>query len=255
MRRRLHQAALALALCGMLAACGGGMRPGPPGAGPGGGGPPGPGGPRGGYATPSKVVATDLGFARAAKDRGQWTAFTEYAAKDAVLFEPQPTPAQAWLKGRANPPAALSWQPYSVWSSCDGSLAISQGAWQQADGLHGRYVTAWARQEDGSYRWTLTQRENTVEALSVPDMLDARVASCKPLPPAGEAAGPSVAAERTGISRDRSLDWSVRNDPQCGRVFVATMSRGPGESREEVFRLRITAPEGAGESSAAACPG
>jgi len=200
------------------------------------------------------VIATDLGFARAAKDRGQWTAFTEYAAKDAVLFEPQPTPAQAWLKGRANPPAAVSWQPYSVWSSCDGSLAISQGAWQRADGRHGRYVTAWERQEDGSYRWTMTRRESTAEALPPPDMLGARVASCKPLPP-GETAGPGAAAERTGTSRDRSLDWSVGNDPQCGRVFVATMSRGPGESREEVLRLPITAPESAGEPAAAACPG
>ena len=243
--RRLPRAAFALALCGLLAACGGGMRPGPGG---------GPGGP-GGYANPSKVIATDLGFARASKDRGQWTAFTEYAAKDAVLFEPQPTPAQAWLKGRANPPAALSWQPYSVWSSCDGSLAISQGAWQQTDGLHGRYVTAWARQEDGSYRWTVTRRESIAEPLPVPDMLDARVASCKPLPPSSETAGPGAAAERTGTSRDRSLDWSVRNDPQCGRVFIATMSRGPGESREEVFRLPITAPESAGEPSAAPCPG
>ncbi|MFA7597382.1 MAG: hypothetical protein WCY92_13625 [Novosphingobium sp.] len=251
---RLPRAALALALCGLLAACGGGMRPGP-GGGPGGGGPPGPGGPGGGYANPSKVIATDLGFARAAKDRGQWAAFTEYAARDAVLFEPQPTPAQAWLKGRANPPAAVSWQPYSVWSSCDGSLAISQGAWQQAGGLHGRYVTAWARQEDGSYRWTVTQRGSIAEPLPVPDMLDARVASCKPLPPASETAGPGATAERTGISRDRSLDWSVRNDPQCGRVFIATISRGPGESREEVLRLPIAAPESAGEPSAAACPG
>ena len=80
-------------------------------------------------ANPSAIVATEIAFAREAQDKGQWTAFADYAADNAVMFVPQPTAAKAWLKGRANPPKAVAWQPYSVWMSCDGSLAESKGAW------------------------------------------------------------------------------------------------------------------------------
>jgi hypothetical protein len=199
------------------------------------------------------LIATDLAFARAAKERGQWTAFAEYAAKEAILFDPQPIPAHPWLKGRANPPSTMTWQPYSAWLSCDGSLGISQGAWQQAD-AHGRYVTVWARQDDGTYRWTIAQRGTDMENLAAPEMLDAKVASCKgPRPAANE---PEIAddAERSGASRDRSLDWAVRDEPRCGRTLTATMSRGPNEPREQVVRLRISPPTDAG-GAPASCPG
>ncbi|HSG34870.1 MAG TPA: hypothetical protein VLA37_10070, partial [Sphingomonadaceae bacterium] len=39
-------------------------------------------------AQPGQVVATELGFAAMARDQGQWTAFAEYAADDAVMFVP-----------------------------------------------------------------------------------------------------------------------------------------------------------------------
>jgi hypothetical protein len=119
--------ALALPLVLALAACA---------AGPGGGGR---GFGRGGgpglrpIAEPGEIVAVELAFARAAQDEGQWTAFSEYAADQAVMFTPQPVLAKPWLKGRANPPKAISWQPYQVWSSCDGSFAVSKGGWQQPD--------------------------------------------------------------------------------------------------------------------------
>ena len=64
-------------------------------------------------------------FARAAQEKGQWTAFREYAADDALMFVPQPVAAKDWLKKQANPAQAVTWQPYAVWSSCDGSLAVT----------------------------------------------------------------------------------------------------------------------------------
>ena len=79
-------------------------------------------------ANPSEIVATEIAFARAAQAKGQWTAFRDYAADNAVMFVPQPVAAKDWLKGRANPPRAVAWQPHSVWMSCDGSMAVSKGA-------------------------------------------------------------------------------------------------------------------------------
>ena len=85
-------------------------------------------------ANPSKVIATELAFARAAQEKGQWTAFAEYATDDAVMFVPEPVNAKDWLKRQVNPPRAVTWQPHQVWSSCDGTLAVTKGAWQRPDG-------------------------------------------------------------------------------------------------------------------------
>lgn len=85
-------------------------------------------------ANPGGVVAEELAFARLAQDKGQWTAFRETATKDAVMFAPQMVYVQEYLKDRANPPQAVKWQPHQVWSSCDGSLAVTRGAWQRPDG-------------------------------------------------------------------------------------------------------------------------
>ncbi|MGZ3199005.1 MAG: hypothetical protein ACXWI5_04185, partial [Croceibacterium sp.] len=54
-------------------------------------------------ANPSAVIATELAYSRAAQEKGQWTAFRDYAADDAIMFDPQTVKAKDWLKGRANP--------------------------------------------------------------------------------------------------------------------------------------------------------
>ncbi|MGA9221876.1 MAG: hypothetical protein WBZ57_11835, partial [Pseudomonas graminis] len=92
---------------------------------------------RNSYANPSAVIAAEVGFAQLAQEKGQWTAFAANATADAVMFVPQMVYAQQWLKGRANPPQSVKWQPHIVWSSCDGSLMVSHGAWQGAKDTSG----------------------------------------------------------------------------------------------------------------------
>ena len=104
------------------------------------------------YANPSAAIAAEIAFAQLARDKGQWTAFAATAADDAVMFTPAMTLAHPWLKGRANPPVPLTWQPHEVWSSCDGSLMVTTGAWQRSD-KHGWFTTVWQRQEKGGYKW------------------------------------------------------------------------------------------------------
>ena len=186
------------------------------------------GGPRRGVdrallrANPSKVVATELAFARAALEKGQWTAFAEYATEDAVMFVPETVNAQAWLRGRANPPQAVRWQPHQVWSSCDGSLAATRGAWQRPDGSVGYFTTVWQRQGDGEYRWVMDQGDVLAEPLEAPEMIGAEAAACdsQPTPPAEMLAGPQDAI-RSGAARDGTLRWHAVVRPDGSRSVVA----------------------------------
>ena len=105
-------------------------------------------------AEPGKVAAADIAFARAAQDEGQWTAARARIGPGALLHDDTgPFDAASWLSTRADPPAATRWAPRAVWSSCDGSLAVSYGRLVSPQGLVGDYVTVWQRQGDGDYRW------------------------------------------------------------------------------------------------------
>lgn len=186
-----------------------------------------------GYANPSAAIAAELAFARLAEEKGQWTAFRETAAADAVMFTPTMVLAHPWLKDRANPPAPLAWQPHRVWSSCDGSLMVTRGAWQD-EGEHGWFTTVWQRQDKGKPKWLLGHRGETGEPLAEPEMISARVADC---PDRRErAAGdrparrdrreraslaPFDPSHREGRSDDGTLTWSVSVDAAGAPVFTA----------------------------------
>lgn len=130
-------------------------------------------------ADPSAVIATELAFARLAQEKGQWTAFAKYAADDAVMFVPGPVKAKDWLKKQQDPAKAVTWQPYQVWSSCDGTLAVTKGAWQKPDGSAGYFTTVWERrgQRDG-YKWVLDQGDTLATPLDAPEFVQAKVADC-----------------------------------------------------------------------------
>lgn len=108
-----------------------------------------------GLAQPSRIVAVELAFARAARERGQWTAFREYIAPGGVIHGRNgPFAASEWLASQSNPPSAVAWVPRSVWMSCDGTLAVSTGRSRDPEGLLGTFVTVWQRQQGGNeYRW------------------------------------------------------------------------------------------------------
>lgn len=107
-------------------------------------------------AQPGNVAASDIAFARAARDEGAGAAFRRFAADDAIVHLPNgPVPAGAWLAGGSGAGPAADWAPREVWSSCDGSLAVTFGRSRDAAGLVGSYVTAWERtRRGGQHRWT-----------------------------------------------------------------------------------------------------
>lgn len=221
MKRR--GAMIALAVAGVLAACASpgdgrrsrGLRP---------------------AANPSAVVAAELAFAREAQEKGQWTAFRDYAADDAVMFVPQQVMAKAWLKKQANPAQAVTWQPYAVWSSCDGSLAVSKGAWQRADGTVGYFTTVWERQRNGQYKWVLDQGDTLAQPLAEPEMIAAQVADCSRATPPDN---PPAAGRTVGWSDDKTLQWTLEVRPDNSRRFA--VNRWTGSGYEEVLRSDVAA--------------
>ena len=211
-------------------------------------------GSRNSYANPSAVIAAELAFAQDAQVRGQWTAFAAAAAPDAVMFTPKMVWAQRWLKGRPNPAVAVKWQPQEVWSSCDGSLMVSHGAWQKAGpGTPeiGYYTMIWQRQPDGRYKWILDHGDTLAEPLAVPEMLTAHVADCPARPdridgpPQGQMnetrqskAKPVKLADlppldphyRAGAATDGSLKWQVTVDVDGGRKLAVSWMTGGVEN-------------------------
>lgn len=201
----------------------------------------GPGNPRDRYdrlltprANPGKVVATELAFARAAQEDGQWTAFADYSTDDAVMFVPEPVNAHTWLKGRANPARAVQWQPHEVWSSCDGSLAVTKGAWQRPDGTVGYFTTVWERQKDGEYEWVLDQGDVLPQPLKQPEFIKTEIAECK--------------ARNDQAFDSEEADWEANKeaagifsggDEASDGTLVYRYSANGGQSRQfEVFLLK-----------------
>jgi len=220
------------------------------------------------YANPSAVIAAELGFSQLAQDKGQWTAFRETAAPEAEMFVPRRVNALVWLKNRANPPVPVRWQPHEVWMSCDGSSAVTRGAWQGRNGT-GYFTTVWQRQpKRGDFRWVLDQGDNLDKPLVAPDMIVAKVADCPPRGPGGErptAGGPppkrkanalpperplpaplpatgaaSDADSKDGRSRDGTLAWRSSVNPDGARRVTAWLWLDGGW--REVLDSRVAAP-------------
>ena len=201
-----------------------------------------------GHANPSAVITGEISFARMAQEKGQWTAFRATATKDAVMFVPQMTYAQDFLKGKPDPAQAVKWQPHQVWSSCDGTLAVTRGAWR--DGAKaGYFTTVWQLQKNGRYKWVLDQAEELPMPMDAPDMIVAKVADCPPgynarrSPKVKDFKGnppPLDPARRTGQSLDGSLSWDVTVSPQGARRFVVSM-QADGQ-RTTVQDVQVEAP-------------
>jgi hypothetical protein len=183
-----------------------------------------------GFANPSAAIAAEIAFAQLAQAKGQWTAFRTTATKDAVMFVPQMVLAQDHLKGKADPAVSVKWQPHQVWSSCDGSIAVTRGAWQ-SDKATGWFTTIWQRQKKGDYKWLMDQGDETPMPLDAPDMIVAKVAECPPNYRGGKSKRKEVKgkialgdpAYRGGKSDDGTLAWEVRVAPDGARNFTMSL--------------------------------
>lgn len=106
-----------------------------------------------------QVDDTERAFAQAVAQAGIAQGFRQFAAPDAVMFLPDPTPAQAALAG-ARWPGELVWRAQYVAVAPSGDLAFSAGpSLLRGDGRPsgGFYLTIWRRQPDGGWKFVLDQ--------------------------------------------------------------------------------------------------
>lgn len=205
-------------------------------------------------ANPSDVIAAELAFARAARDKGTWTAFRTYATRDAQWPGPRWENVQDALRGVPDPAQAIVWEPDMVWASCDGSFALSTGPATYPDGRRTRFATIWQRQNDGDYRWVLDQGLDLEPGYAPPEMISARVADCANgrLTRSGRLPGARRSDSwSAGQSDDATLAWSTALAADCSRTLVVS-ARQDG-AMTEVFRRRAAPPPVPAGGTAPSC--
>lgn len=172
------------------------------------------------------AVEAERAFDQAAQRKGQWTAFRKFATKDAVMFVPEQVNAQAWLKGRSDPPRPVRWQPTASYLSCNGKVAVNTGAWQRPDGSVGYFTTLWMRQPDGSWKWTMDHGDRLAKARPAASPAKVRSAACKAPEIAFDTCRGRWERCRAEQSEDRSLSWHWRVEPNGARHFDARIWNG-----------------------------
>ena len=195
-------------------------------------------------ANPSAIIAAEIGFNQLAQQKGQWTAFRQTAAKDAVMFVPQPTLALEYLKGKADPAKSVKWQPHRAFMSCDGKTGVTTGAWQKPDGSVGYFTTVWQFVQtndrgEGEWKWVLDHGDALTAPRVPAEMIETKVASCKGRAPAMLLAPPEGAQMKTGYSRDQSLSYSWTVQPNGARTIEVKLWNG--EATDTVIIDRVAA--------------
>ena len=175
------------------------------------------------------AVDAERAFARDAQRIGQWTAFRKYADPDAVMFTPQAVWARDFLKGRKDPPEAVSWWPGASFVSCDGRIAVNTGPWTRNSGrLHGYFTTVWQR-EKGQWLWVYDGGDTLKTPRPIPRRPFVRRASCRakapgapiipPPPLTAKQARTTPVDNGRGESADKTLGWDWKVDKKGERHF------------------------------------
>ncbi|PZQ24252.1 MAG: hypothetical protein DI569_02370 [Sphingopyxis macrogoltabida] len=190
-------------------------------------------------ANPSAFVAAEIGFARLAQDKGQWTAFRETAHPDAVMFVPQRVSARDWLRRQTDPAEAVRWQPHAVYVSCDGNAGATTGAWQKGS-ENGYFTTIWLRDERGRMRWVLDHGDTLTTPRDAPDFIATKQAACGSRPGVDVDAAAEGADRMIGLSHDQTLSWT--STVESGGARRVTVRLWDGSAMQPVIDDRVDAP-------------
>ena len=185
-------------------------------------------------ATPTAVDA-EYAFARDAQRVGQWSAFRNWADKDAVMFTPQAVWARDFLRDKKDPPKAIAWRPSASFVSCDGRTAVNTGPWFGLDGKAGGYfTTVWQRDRE-NWRWAYDGGGplKGKAAANVKPRIHRAACSRAPGPPIAPPPPLTPKQARTtpedngrGQSADRTIGWDWKVDKKGARTFRVYMWNG-----------------------------
>ncbi|BCW87783.1 hypothetical protein sos41_09130 [Alphaproteobacteria bacterium SO-S41] len=116
------------------------------------------------------LIAADKAFNDMAQKDGVVAAFAAYAAPDARMFRGEeaivsgPAEIQALMEEQYSHGGSLTWTPTEAVSSADGTLGFTHGRWTYVSPKNGAgetvtqlgsYVSIWAKQPDGSYKFSV----------------------------------------------------------------------------------------------------
>lgn len=195
-------------------------------------------------AEPMTAIDAERAFAADAQELGQWTAFRKYAAEDALMFVPQPTNAQTWLKDKKDPPVSVFWWPGRSYVSCDGTVAINTGPWVREWGKAvGYFTTVWKSEPSGGWKWVYDAGDELKAARAEGGDVKPKRANCEKLTgPVGFPPDLKISGEKSGggESADGSLAWKWTVERNGSRSFQAYVWNG--EFMEEVIHDKVAAP-------------
>jgi hypothetical protein len=180
-------------------------------------------------ATPATAIDAERAFAADAQKIGQWTAFRKYATDDALMFVPQPTKAQDFLKDRKDPPVSVFWWPGRSYVSCDGHTAVNTGPWVREWGKSvGYFTTVWQRQADGGWKWVYDAGDSLPAARAEGGDIKSRTAACPktPISPVMQPEAPADVKSSSGSSKDGTLNWTWTVSTDGSRSFIAYLWDG-----------------------------
>ena len=111
------------------------------------------------------AMNADRAFSALAQTKGVSAAFGAYAAPNAIKFEPGaqvrgPVDIAKSMAEDDVSGAKLLWEPKEGVPSADGSQVVVWGRWTYKGPVgskveaHGTYLTVWAKQSDGSWKYT-----------------------------------------------------------------------------------------------------
>jgi ketosteroid isomerase-like protein len=115
------------------------------------------------------AMNADRAFAKMAQEKGVGAAFGAYAAPNGMRFVPGPAPQKGRdvilkaVTGDFADGSKLNWEPREGVPSADGSMVVVWGRWVftppkgaagPAQEIRGTYLTVWAKQPDGSWKYT-----------------------------------------------------------------------------------------------------
>jgi ketosteroid isomerase-like protein len=112
------------------------------------------------------MVATELAFAKMAKEQGTRQAFSAFIADDGILFRPGPVKGKEWLAKNPAPVSdkhpLLSWYPAVADISLAGDMGYTSGPWEFRPDVNdakavafGNFLTVWKKQADGSWKFAI----------------------------------------------------------------------------------------------------
>ena len=182
------------------------------------------------------AIDAEHNFASDAQRIGMWTAFRKWADTDAVMFTPQAAWAQVELKGKKDPPKAITWRPAHSFVSCDGRTAVNTGPWFKVDGTPAGYFTTVWQRSGPTWRWVYdgggplsgpapaATRAQVHRAACRGRHLGAPVIPPPPLTPKQARTTPEDHGR--GESADKTVGWDWKVDKKGGRKFRVFMWNG-----------------------------